>query len=59
MKKSLKSLVEEFDDQDQVVRDLLKELFIFEDQKQYVNNPRYKEDYKRIIDSIIDKIEVE
>ena len=55
MKKSLKSLVKEFDDQDKDVRDLLRDLFIFEDEKQYVNSPKYKDDYKRIIDAIVDK----
>jgi hypothetical protein len=55
MKKSLNSLIKEFSNQEEDVSDLLKELFLFEDNKLYVNNPKYKSDYKRIIDSIVEK----
>jgi len=55
MKKSLNSLIKEFSNQDEDVSDLLKELFLFEDNKLYINNPKYKSDYKTIIDSIVEK----
>ena len=55
MKKSIISLLKEFDGQPKHMQKLFKKIFDFENDKMYVKNPQYKSDYKRIIDSIVDQ----
>ena len=55
MKKSIISLLREFDDQPEQIQKLIRKIFSFENDKMYVNNPQYKSDYKRLIDSIVNE----
>ena len=55
MKKSIKSLLEEFSDQPDDIQKLLKEIFLFEQDKMHLNNILYKAEYKSIIDALVDE----
>ena len=55
MKKSLKQLIEEFDDQEKDVRIFIKDLLILEKSKINQNNPQWKSALMDIIDSIVEK----
>lgn len=54
MKKSIITLLKEFDGHPKHIQNLFRKIFDFENDKMYVKNHQYKSDYKRIIDSIVD-----
>tara|TARA_Y100000768_G_scaffold119424_1_gene88220 strand:+ start:2962 stop:3147 length:186 start_codon:yes stop_codon:yes gene_type:complete len=55
MKKSLKSLLDEFKNEDTYVKEFLEEVFIIENEKLNTNHSKWKSDITDKLDKIVEK----